>query len=46
MQPVRTSLLAAQAKARYFIENPLVYIETNINRFLNILENCKINKNI
>lgn len=35
--------LAAQASARYSIENPDVYIETNIVGFYNILEACKNN---
>lgn len=33
--------LAAQAGVRYSIENPRVYIESNINGFLNILEGCR-----
>jgi nucleoside-diphosphate-sugar epimerase len=33
--------LAAQASARYSIDNPDVYIETNIIGFYNILEACK-----
>lgn len=36
--------LAAQAGVRYSLENPYVYIESNINGFLNILEACRINK--
>lgn len=35
--------LAAQAGVRYSIENPDIYISSNINGFLNILEVCKIN---
>ena len=33
--------LAAQAGVRYSIENPLAYIESNINGFINILEGCR-----
>jgi UDP-glucuronate 4-epimerase len=33
--------LAAQAGVRYSISNPHVYIESNINGFMNILEECR-----
>ena len=33
--------LAAQAGVRYSIENPKVYINSNISGFLNILEGCR-----
>ena len=33
--------LAAQAGVRYSIENPLAYIDSNINGFINILEGCR-----
>jgi UDP-glucuronate 4-epimerase len=33
--------LAAQAGVRYSIENPQIYIKTNINGFFNILACCK-----
>lgn len=33
--------LAAQAGVRYSITNPRVYIESNINGFINILEGCR-----
>jgi UDP-glucuronate 4-epimerase len=33
--------LAAQAGVRYSLENPHVYIESNINGFLNVLEGCR-----
>ena len=33
--------LAAQAGVRYSIENPQIYINSNIQGFLNILENCR-----
>ena len=36
--------LAAQAGVRYSIENPKVYIDSNISGFLNILEVCRNHK--
>ncbi len=36
--------LAAQAGVRYSIENPLVYIDSNLLGFANILEGCRHNK--
>lgn len=36
--------LAAQAGVRYSIENPNVYIRSNLNGFFNILDLCRINK--
>ncbi len=33
--------LAAQAGVRYSLKDPFVYIESNINGFLNILEGCR-----
>lgn len=35
--------LAAQAGVRYSLENPHVYIDSNINGFVNILEGCRHN---
>ena len=35
--------LAAQAGVRYSIENPSIYIQSNITGFLNILEACRHN---
>jgi UDP-glucuronate 4-epimerase len=35
--------LAAQAGVRYSLENPHVYIESNIQGFMNILEGCRQN---
>ena len=35
--------LAAQAGVRYSIENPNVYIRSNLNGFFNILDLCRIN---
>ena len=36
--------LAAQAGVRFSIKNPEVYLESNLNGFFNILENCRHNK--
>ena len=36
--------LAAQAGVRYSLENPIVYIDSNITGFLNILEACRHHK--
>lgn len=36
--------LAAQAGVRYSIQNPLAYIESNVDGFINILEGCRHNK--
>ena len=33
--------LAAQAGVRYSLKNPHAYINTNVNGFMNILDNCK-----
>lgn len=33
--------LAAQAGVRYSLENPRIYIESNVQGFLNILEGCR-----
>ena len=33
--------LAAQAGVRYSIENPDVYISSNVNGFFNVLESCR-----
>ena len=33
--------LAAQAGVRYSIENPLAYVDSNIQGFINILEGCR-----
>ena len=35
--------LAAQAGVRYSIENPRIYIDTNIVGFINVLEGCRHN---
>jgi UDP-glucuronate 4-epimerase len=40
-QPQRVVNLAAQAGVRYSIENPYVYIDSNIVGFINILEGCR-----
>ena len=39
--PERVLHLAAQAGVRYSIENPYVYIDSNILGFINILEGCR-----
>lgn len=36
--------LAAQAGVRYSIENPYVYVESNVVGFINILEGCRNSK--
>lgn len=36
--------LAAQAGVRYSIQNPYVYIDSNLSGFINILEGCRHNK--
>jgi UDP-glucuronate 4-epimerase len=36
--------LAAQAGVRYSLENPYLYVESNVNGFMNILEACRHNK--
>lgn len=40
-QPQRVVNLAAQAGVRYSIENPRVYVDSNVVGFLNILEGCR-----
>ena len=40
-KPHKVVNLAAQAGVRYSIENPLVYIKSNIVGFAHILENCR-----
>ena len=42
-QPDRVCHLAAQPGARFSVENPLVYGESNLSGFLNILEVCRHN---
>ena len=39
--PQRVLHLAAQAGVRYSIKNPYVYIDSNIQGFINILEGCR-----
>ena len=39
--PQRVLHLAAQAGVRYSIQNPYVYIDSNIKGFINILEGCR-----
>ncbi len=40
-RPDRVIHLAAQAGVRYSLENPHVYVDSNITGFLNILEGCR-----
>jgi UDP-glucuronate 4-epimerase len=40
-KPQRVLHLAAQAGVRYSIQNPYVYIDSNIQGFINILEGCR-----
>ncbi len=40
-QPQRVVHLAAQPGVRYSLENPKIYVQTNIVGFLNILEGCR-----
>ncbi|MFA0962052.1 NAD-dependent epimerase [Roseivirga sp. BDSF3-8] len=42
-QPDYVVNLAAQAGVRYSLENPYVYVDSNITGFLNILEACRHN---
>lgn len=43
-QPRRVINLAAQAGVRYSLQNPHVYVNTNVVGFLNILEGCRQNQ--
>ena len=40
-RPERVVHLAAQAGVRYSIDNPRVYIDSNVTGFINILESCR-----
>ena len=40
-RPLKVVNLAAQAGVRHSIENPFIYIESNITGFMNILEACR-----
>ncbi|MCH9698239.1 MAG: NAD-dependent epimerase [Gammaproteobacteria bacterium] len=40
-QPQRVIHLAAQAGVRYSIDNPMAYIDANLQGFANILEGCR-----
>ncbi len=42
--PEKIVNLAAQAGVRYSIENPNLYIQSNIAGFMNLLEVCRLNK--
>jgi UDP-glucuronate 4-epimerase len=41
IKPTHVIHLAAQAGVRYSIENPFVYVESNLVGFVNILEGCR-----
>ncbi|MBI4694042.1 MAG: NAD-dependent epimerase [Gammaproteobacteria bacterium] len=43
VKPQRVMHLAAQAGVRYSIENPHVYVESNIVGYLNVIEGCRHN---
>tara|TARA_B100001142_G_scaffold248010_1_gene247801 strand:- start:3239 stop:4192 length:954 start_codon:yes stop_codon:yes gene_type:complete len=43
-KPKKVVNLAAQAGVRYSLENPYIYIDSNIVGFLNILELCRLNE--
>jgi UDP-glucuronate 4-epimerase len=40
-KPQKVIHLAAQAGVRYSLENPHAYVESNLQGFMNILENCR-----
>lgn len=40
-KPERVLHMAAQAGVRYSLENPHVYVESNLKAFLNVLEACR-----
>ena len=42
--PARVLHLAAQAGVRYSIQNPYIYIDSNIQGFINMLEGCRVSK--
>ena len=44
IKPNKVVNLAAQAGVRYSLENPNIYIDSNISGFMNILECCRYNK--
>lgn len=39
--PQRVVNLAAQAGVRYSLENPYAYVDSNLQGFINVLENCR-----
>ncbi len=43
-KPQRVAHLAAQAGVRYSIQNPHVYVDSNVTGFLHILEGCRHHK--
>jgi UDP-glucuronate 4-epimerase len=44
IKPSRVIHLAAQAGVRYSIDNPHVYVDSNLQGFINVLEGCKHNE--
>jgi UDP-glucuronate 4-epimerase len=40
-RPLRVVSLAAQAGVRYSLENPQAYVDSNLQGFMNVLENCR-----
>ena len=44
IKPNKVVNLAAQAGVRYSLENPNIYIDSNVSGFMNILECCRYNK--
>lgn len=40
-RPQRVVNLAAQAGVRYSLENPYAYVDSNLQGFINVLENCR-----
>lgn len=41
LRPTHVAHLAAQAGVRYSIENPMAYVKSNLEGFVNILEACR-----
>ena len=43
-KPKMVMHLAAQPGVRYSLKNPTIYINTNINGFFNVLDNCRLSE--
>lgn len=41
LQPTHIAHMAAQAGVRYSIENPMAYVKSNLEGFVNVLEACR-----